>query len=194
MEDRFEKMRAEFRQRGIRAREALTEEERNRKSEQIARRIMETEAFRQARIVMLYRAVRGEARLDLLPEGAPDKRYVYPLCVTRTEMIALSPCFPDAWKKGAFGIPEPVREESAEIAPEEIDLVICPCAAFDGQGGRLGMGGGYYDRFLPKCVNAEIFAAAFEVQNTEVIPRGSWDFGVSAVITEDRIWRPSRNQ
>ncbi len=186
-EESFEVCRRQIRRRGVEAREALAEEERREKSRRIVSRILETEAFRAARTVMLYRAVRGEADLDAIPEAAPEKRYVYPLCVSRTEMTALAPRDGGAWKKGAFGIEEPDRERSEEVGPAEIDLVICPCAAFDGQGVRLGMGGGYYDRFLPACVNAEIFAAAFEVQMAEHIPAGDWDVRPSAVITEERI-------
>lgn len=53
---------------------------------------------------------------------------------------------------GIWGIPEP-RADSA-IWPvsrwNEIDLVLVPGLAFDTQGGRIGFGGGYYDRFIAK--------------------------------------------
>mgnify|MGYP000644126523 CR=1 FL=1 len=42
-----------------------------------------------------------------------------------------------------------VRQPAEQIAPQDIDLVLVPGVAFDREGGRLGMGAGYYDRFLP---------------------------------------------
>ena len=87
-----------------------------------------------------------------------------------------------------FGIMEPVREKSMEIPPEEIDLVICPCTVFDENCGRMGMGAGFYDRYLAKCVNAHIAAVAFEVQKADSIPMEPWDKPMEMVFTEAGIY------
>lgn len=52
---------------------------------------------------------------------------------------------------GTLRHPRTVREKSELVLPEKIDLVICPCTVFDEEGSRMGMGAGYYDRFLPLC-------------------------------------------
>ena len=121
---------------------------------------------------------------------AAGKRLCYPLCGLDRSMTALSPEGEDAWTAGAFGIAEPDPARSAEIPPEEIDLMLCPCTAFDGEGNRLGMGGGYYDRFLPRCARAVSVSVAFEVQRAEKVPLGEYDRGVDMVITEDAVIRP----
>lgn len=135
---------------------------------------------------MLYRAVRGEVCLDTLQ--ACGKRLVYPLCVSATEMTALLPRGKNAWAAGRHGIPEPIPERSLTVAPEEIDLVICPCTVFDEACRRMGMGAGYYDRFLPQCSGAVIAAAAFECQKTAAVPVRPWDIPMDCVFTEKSIY------
>ncbi len=178
--------RKQLRKSKIQARDNLSPEERKRLSRQIVDQILGAKVFHEAKTIMLYRAVRGEVRLDALEEaaGGLNKRLVYPLCINNREMIALFPNDNSAWKNGYKGIQEPIREHSIEINPEEIDMVICPCTVFDEQGGRMGMGAGFYDRYLEKCTNACVAAVAFEVQKTEHVPREAWDKTMDMIFTE----------
>ena len=96
---------------------------------------------------------------------------------------------PGRWEPGAFGIPEPAADASEAVPPGEIDLVICPGTAFDDLGTRLGMGGGYYDRFLPKCVNAVFLMAAFEAQRAASLPRSGLDVPMDLIVTEAAVRR-----
>ncbi len=171
----------------IAARDGLGKERRDLLSAQIVGRILDSPEYKTAKTIMIYRAVRGEVRLDELERAAlsDGKRLAYPLCVGDGEMVALAPREDNAWKKGAFGIEEPLPEKSTSVDAEEIDLVLCPCAAFDENGGRIGMGGGYYDRFLPRCrKDACVAAVAFEVQKAEHISPNPWDFPMDIVFTE----------
>lgn len=180
-----------MRKAGIAARDALTAEERSLFSKSICRRIAESDVFRSASTVMIYRGIRGEVRLDELEDAAEaeGKKFLYPLCISRKEMIALLPGEGDEyWKKGAFGIMEPIRELSQEVCPADIDLVICPCTVFDEDCGRMGMGAGYYDRYLKQCVNAHIVSVAFEVQKTEKISMQPWDKPMEMVFTEAAVY------
>ena len=94
-----------------------------------------------------------------------------------------------SWVSGYMGIMEPVREKGTIVPPEDIDLVVAPCSAFDDECRRCGQGGGFYDRYLPKCTNADMIAVAFEVQKAEEIPTDEYDFAVPAVATEKRLIR-----
>lgn len=173
----------------ISARDGLSAEQRQEMSDKIAERIAASREFKDAEIIMLYKGVRGEVRLERLEQIAErtGKRLVYPLCTGPGEMIALEPRKEDgAWRKGAYGIMEPVLQHSEKIKPEEIDFVICPCTAFDEKGHRMGMGAGYYDRFLPHCVKATVVAAAFEVQKAEAVPIDEWDYPMERVFTEEK--------
>ena len=69
------------------------------------------------------------------------------------------------------------------------DLVICPGTAFDESGSRLGMGAGYYDRFLPKCVNAVFVLAAFEAQRADEVPQEETDVPMDLIVTEETVRR-----
>ena len=109
------------------------------------------------------------------------KRFCYPLCRSKTEMDAY---LPGAWQTGAFGIKEPDPARSEWVPPEGIDLVLCPCAGFDGAGNRVGMGAGYYDRYLPQCKNAAIYAVAFEAQRLTQVYTDEHDRKMDGVITE----------
>ena len=144
----------------IAAREALSPEERAEKSRAICANILQTPEYAKAKTVFIYKFVKGEVQLKALEEAnealpaAERKTFLYPLCIEDRQMLAIEPgsadMGSDAWKKGAFGIPEPVLELGRVIPPEDIDLVVSPCSSFDESGMRLGMGGGYYDRYLPK--------------------------------------------
>ena len=159
-------------------------------SDRVVRRLRQLPEYEAAKTVMIYRAVRGEVRLQALEAAdGHEKRFVYPRCLDGGAMEARRPLAPDAWIPGPFGIEEPDPARSERVDPAEIDLVICPCSVFDESGSRLGMGAGYYDRFLPACENAFVAAAAFELQKAAAIPAEPWDRPMDAVVTEDAAYR-----
>lgn len=88
---------------------------------------------------------------------------------------------------GAYGIEEPAPE-----APEALpDLICMPLIAFDRRGGRLGQGGGFYDRTLPALPHAMRVGLAWSVQEVDAVPAEPWDVPLHAVLTE-REWIPCR--
>lgn len=82
---------------------------------------------------------------------------------------------------GAFGIRTPVGSPY-EGAP--IEAILVPGVAFDHQGGRLGHGGGYYDRLLAKDQGAVTFGVGFECQLEVTLPHEPHDRGVHFIVTE----------
>ena len=59
--------------------------------------------------------------------------------------------------------------------PEELELVIVPGLGFDREGGRIGRGEGYFDRFLAEAKRAYKIGLAFECQMVERVPCESSD-------------------
>lgn len=78
------------------------------------------------------------------------------------------------------GSPAPLPE-AAEVRP---DLILCPLLAFDRLGGRLGQGGGYYDRTLAERPEALAIGLAYAAQQVERLPMDEHDKPLHGVLTE----------
>ena len=88
-----------------------------------------------------------------------------------------------------YGMLEP-GPDCPLIPPDQIDLVLVPGLAFDRSGGRLGRGGGYYDRWLAGFSGITA-ALCRDGLLMEAIPRLPHDLGVDLVITETSLYGPS---
>lgn len=64
------------------------------------------------------------------------------------------------------------------------DMVFVPLLAFDRRGGRLGYGGGYYDRTLARLPHAIAIGYGLATQEVAHIPMGPHDVPLSGVVTE----------
>ncbi len=96
---------------------------------------------------------------------------------------------------GYCGIPEPPAEvrSSRVVAGCEIDIVIVPGSVFDERGGRLGYGGGYYDRFMAKeAPGAKRIGLALDLQVVKRLVLQPHDELLDLIITEKRIIQGGR--
>jgi 5-formyltetrahydrofolate cyclo-ligase len=88
-----------------------------------------------------------------------------------------------AWQEGPYGIQEP-HSDLPPVDPQQLDCVFVPGVAFGRQGERLGMGAGFYDRFLPRIPNALRVVLAFDFQIVEELEQQPWDQPVDWIVTE----------
>ena len=111
-----------------------------------------------------------------------------PMTVTMTVAPTAAVPEPDGWEAGAYGIRTPILTKSRLLAPEELDLVLVPCTAFDAACRRVGMGKGYYDRYLPRCTRAVKIGIALEVQRVPRAAVDAHDQRLDAFVTERGIY------
>jgi len=98
---------------------------------------------------------------------------------------------------GCYDIPEPTPDQIAiaTVDPATIDTVLIPGSVFDTGGGRLGYGGGYYDRFLTESApQATRVGVAFELQLVDQVPMEPHDQYMDVLVTEQQIYDCGRNR
>lgn len=182
-------LKKELRQKMLSFRRQLTPKERAEKSAAILARLYEEPSFQQAKTVFAYASMPDEVQLGELLSYclAHDKRVALPLITGKGLMEAVNlPALEDL-VPGKFGILT-VRPEQQEIIPAtELDFVVVPGAAFSPTGDRLGLGGGYYDRYLmEKAPQAFRAALTFDGQVTANVPMEAHDARVNLILTETR--------
>ena len=169
----------------IAARRALPEETRQACDAAIARHVLESTAWKHADTVFLYLGTGWEIATDAIVTAAlaEGKTLAVPRCLDggamETRVIRSSADL----RPGAYGIPEPLPELPL-LSPEETDLAIVPAVAYDRAGYRLGRGGGYYDRYLPR-VRGITVGLAYQSLILDAVPREAHDCRVDLIITEE---------
>ncbi len=156
-------------------------------SVRISEQIIALPEYLKARRVFCYHALPMEVQTGgLIREMLRAGKEVYlPVTGEDHTMAAVRLTDPDAVHKAAVGIMEPDGAET--VAPEELDLILTPGLAFDRTGRRLGRGGGYFDRFLPRC-RGLIVGVTFEKQLLDEVPTEEHDWLMDRIVTEKAVY------
>ncbi|MGY8869480.1 MAG: 5-formyltetrahydrofolate cyclo-ligase [Pseudomonadales bacterium] len=112
---------------------------------------------------------------------------LHPLSHNRLWFVKYTPRTP--MTRNMYGILEPKAPYRFIRAAKMLDIVLLPLVAFDDKGGRLGMGGGYYDRTFNfiRQFNAQkprLIGLAHHLQKVEKLPIESWDVPLKTVATD----------
>jgi len=172
---------------GRTARRALSVDSRRDQSEKVCLHVSLSPEFARARSIHMYWPLEHQGELDTRPlmneAWRLDKQVWLP--VIRGNVLLCAPLTNNAsMKAGPFGTLEP-ETPPADTAPS-LDLVVIPALLFDEQGGRLGYGGGFYDRFLEQTDGFRI-VVGFREQLHPDVPMDQHDIPMQALCTPDGI-------
>lgn len=180
----------------------LTPDAREAAEAAIRERLFALPAWRDAPVICGYISVRGELNTDpiLRRAAAEGKTVALPVTVTGADegrMIfrALPEGDFSRLAPARFGIPEP-DGSCPVLAGSDFSraLILVPALAFDGEGYRLGYGGGYYDRFLSFLRESAIphtaVGLAYSVCRAAALPRAAHDIPVHIILDERSMTIP----
>ncbi|MDH5525252.1 MAG: 5-formyltetrahydrofolate cyclo-ligase [Desulfobulbaceae bacterium] len=184
-------IRADLRKKILAQRDRLPPAERSQKSKAIAERLWAIPAFAGSATLLIYVNFRSEVETLGLIKTCLQKgmRVCVPLTVmAEHQLLAYEINDPERdLVPGYCNIPEPDPQRLRLVEPAAIDTVILPGSVFDEQGGRLGYGGGYYDRFLQyHAPQALRIGVAYDLQLIEAVPVEPHDQQLHYLITESK--------
>jgi 5-formyltetrahydrofolate cyclo-ligase len=172
----------------IERRDLLSAQERSDKSERIVEGVLSLPEVGAAGTVMAFWSFDSEVETSALIKRLHEagKRVVLPR-IAEGEIAAVAYAPGDPVTATSFGAMEPAGAEV--VTAEDVDVVIVPGVAFDRRGGRVGYGGGFYDRLFSRAPAVPAVAVAFAVQLVDEVPQGRSDRRVDAIVTEDEVIR-----
>lgn len=178
------------------ARRTLNRAEQRQAAQGLYRQLAQNPLFRRARHVSLYLPMDGEIdpRLLLREAQRRGKKTYLPVLSAwpRTKMVFQRVRPGERFRPNRFRIPEPRIDARKQRKIWALDLILMPLVGFDDQGGRLGMGGGFYDRSLAYQARRKawqkpvLLGLAHECQKVEKLAVASWDVPLQGTVSDKR--------
>ena len=157
-------------------------------SEKVCQHIIKSELYLKAHCILGYLSFGAELSVDAVLEQAlkDGKQICVPQIISQTEFVAAELKNMEGFVLDRYGI-RSVAEPIDEVEPGKIDLILVPGVAFAKNGGRMGMGAGYYDRFLLKTPQAKLLGIAYEELLQEELPMDEHDVPITYLVTEGGV-------
>ncbi|MBU0680483.1 MAG: 5-formyltetrahydrofolate cyclo-ligase [Proteobacteria bacterium] len=181
-----------LRQEILARRDSLPTLQRQEKNCALAARLGTLDCFNQARSILFFVSFRSEVDTLFLMRQALERGVQVSAPLTSAtdkelKIYALKDLEIDL-VPGYQGILEPNPRRCPQLDPGSLDVVIVPGSVFDLQGGRMGYGGGYYDRFLAnRAPQATRVGICFDLQLVAEVPMAAHDQYLDYVVTESQI-------
>lgn len=178
------------------ARRSLTPGEQRQAAKGLFRQLAQDPHFRRAKHISLYLPTDGEIDPRLLLREAQRRGKATYLPVLsawpRTKMVFQRIRPGEQLRRNRFRILEPKVNTARQRKVWALDLVLLPLVGFDEEGGRLGMGGGFYDRSLAYLARRKnwrkpkLLGLAHECQKVARLDQASWDVPLHGTVTDQR--------
>lgn len=156
----------------------------------VTRSVLSLPLWTNAQRIALYLARDGEIDTSALASLArhQNKQLLLPAINTDNSLVFARWNTEDTQSLNRYNIPEP--PVGAEQCPtSELDIIFLPVVGWDVHGGRLGMGGGYYDKTLSGADGPVLVGLAHDNQQIASIPRESWDIVLDYVATDTALYQ-----
>ncbi|MDB6047387.1 MAG: 5-formyltetrahydrofolate cyclo-ligase [Pseudomonas sp.] len=184
-------------------RRALNRTQQRQAARGLYRQLSQNPLFRRARHIALYIPNDGEIDPRMLLRAAQrrgKKTYLPVLSAwPRTKMVFQRVRPGEKFIPNRFRIPEPRVNLARQRVVWALDLILLPLVGFDELGGRLGMGGGFYDRSLAYQSRRKnwqkpvLLGLAHECQKVHRLAQASWDVPMQGTVTDKR-WYGVKNE
>jgi 5-formyltetrahydrofolate cyclo-ligase len=170
-------------------REALPKSACDTRSAEIAKRLFALPELERAETILAFASIHNEVRTQpgMQAAWAAGKRVALPRVVGDELELHLIDS-ETVLVEGAFSVPEPA-ETAAQVEPGEVDFALVPALAVDPRGYRIGYGGGYYDKLIPRLLHACTCVVAYDFQLISEVPELPFDVAVDLVVTDERLIR-----
>jgi 5-formyltetrahydrofolate cyclo-ligase len=168
-------------------RTSLTSDQVKQMSQLVCDKILSSDTFNNSDCIALYSALYNEVNLSTLLQT--NKQLYLPVVQADNAMTFQHYDKDTAMLKNKYGILEP--QNDLIVAASEIDLCLMPLVGFNRNGDRLGMGGGYYDRYFElnqKQKKPTILAGiAYDFQEDDTIQNQQWDIPLDIIFTNKEV-------
>jgi len=186
---------AEIRQLVRSQRQNLSADTQQQHSTALCQHIIKHKKYRNSSHIACYLANDGEIDPSPLIEHAwfAEKKVYLPVLSPIKNSLYFAPYEQGTrFKHNRFNIAEPICHPSDWVKAAQLDLLLLPLVAFDENGNRIGMGGGFYDRTLAYLQHRRywrkpvLMGLAHEIQKVASLETQSWDIPLDCIVTESK--------
>lgn len=167
-------------------RDNIPSDKRKIEEELIAKTLLNSKLYINAKSLFIYNSFRSEVDTTYIIKEALNEKIVGLPVINSLDhsMEAYEINEDSVFVQDSYGIQIPDTKTSNIINPKEIDLTIVPLLAYDNLGNRIGYGGGYYDRYLPRLrEDAIVVGLAYSNQFVEELTVEDFDKKLDYVVT-----------